>query len=240
MRMAEGAAGSYRSLTQNYHLESIILSSWNPYLGWREDLSPMRSSTVRDRRDLAAVSKEKESRENLRRTSGHSLASMAVGFVRGPRDGMPGSAAGTTLSFNGPQRNRKEPRRLALEKQVRATLWRQRWVFSWEHQHRKGWKAVIWGAWVWWKGKTLRRRECQPSIRAGWLTGRWNRKSPGKEPRDSRGESASPCWGWVPAWVMKRVKYLPQKLACPEDWKRALFPTVWIWGQSIQAETPHG
>lgn len=113
---------------------SIIMES---ILGWREDLSPIRSSTVQDRRDLAAVSKEKESRENLRR-SGHSLASTVVGFGRGPRDGMPGSAAGTALSFNGPQRNRKEPCRLALEKQVRATLWRQRWVFSWEHQHRKG------------------------------------------------------------------------------------------------------
>ena len=30
MLMAEGAAGSHRSLIQNYHLESIILSSWNP------------------------------------------------------------------------------------------------------------------------------------------------------------------------------------------------------------------
>lgn len=32
---------------------------------------------------------------------------MAVGFGRGPREGMPGSAAGTALSFNRPQREQK-------------------------------------------------------------------------------------------------------------------------------------
>lgn len=50
------------SLTQNYHLESIILSSWNPYWVGEEDLSPIRSSNSQDHRDLAAVSKEKEGR----------------------------------------------------------------------------------------------------------------------------------------------------------------------------------
>ena len=120
--MAEGAAGSYRSLTRNHH-QGIH--------NWAGDKTFYGEIVNRPRpqRTGSSAPGETESRETLRRTSGLRWPPGVVGFGRGLREGMPWPEAqwrASTLSFKGTvylsQRSRLEPCRLTLGKQVRATL----------------------------------------------------------------------------------------------------------------------
>lgn len=117
-------------------LETIIREST---IGLERTPFTERSSTVQGHRELAAVPQgKKESRETLRRGSGLHWPPGVVGFGRGLREGMPWPEVqwrASTLSFKGTvylsQRSRLQPCMLTLGKQVRATLWKQRSVFSW-------------------------------------------------------------------------------------------------------------